>query len=79
MYQMYRKMRGLNEILFNRTTYQKSRENLEWKRGSGSLPVHGKQKVFTALNQEIILLLQGFPTGPRATGMSQGKEAQAVI
>lgn len=47
--------------------------------GSESLPVHGKKKVFTALNQEIILLLQGFPNRPRATGMSQGKEAQGVI
>lgn len=43
------------------------------------MPVERKQKVFTASNQEIILLLQGFPTGPRATGMSQGKEAQGVI
>lgn len=67
-------MRELSEVLSEIWSESRVEEG-----GSESLPVHRKQKVFTALNQEIILLLQGFLKGPRATGMSQGKEAQGVI
>lgn len=60
MHQIYRQMKALNEILFKRTTYQKSRVNLDWK-SEGQDPCSWEPESFNCFEPGNYSASAGFP------------------